>query len=237
MTRDHAPLLLVHNLSFGYVPDHPVLSSLSMELFPHEAVGLIGLNGAGKTTLIRAMAGLLPAQTDQLLWNRQPFFFRDPSFRSHRYIVFAEDRSFSCFTFREYLSYAAASYGMTVPDVTELVHGFRFEKYTDILLKDLSTGSRKKAYLITAFALHPELLLLDEPVNGLDFESTEYLYRIIREYVAYGTVLFSSHILESIALTADRVLVLKQGKITRTFSESEIHSDSIRKALYDQNIW
>lgn len=236
MNREHEPLILMRSLSAGYVPEQPVLSGLSMELFPHEAIGLIGLNGAGKTTLIRTMAGLLPSHTDQLLWNSRSFSFRDPSFRSHRYIVFAEDRSFSCFTFREYLAYAAASYGMPVPDITELIRGFRFETYADVLLKNLSTGNRKKASLITAFALQPELLLMDEPVNGLDFESTEYLYRKIREYALHGTVLFSSHILESIALTADRVLVLEQGKITRTFCKSEIRSDSIRKVLYDQNV-
>ena len=61
----------------------------------------------------------------------------------------------------------------------ELIHGFHFEEYTDVLLKELSTGNLKKAYLITAFALKPKLLILDEPVNGLDFQSTEYLYQQI----------------------------------------------------------
>ena len=111
--------------------------------------------------------------------------------------MFAEDNSFSYFTFREYLAYVCAAYGKGVPDVSELVQGFHFEEYTDTLLRELSTGNRKKAFLITAFALKPRLLLLDEPVNGLDFQSTEYLYRQILDYKEYGTVLFSSHILES----------------------------------------
>ena len=53
-----------------------------------------------------------------------------------------------------------------LPDADRLVRGFHFEDYTGTLLKDLSTGNKKKAFLITAFALKPELLLLDEPVNG-----------------------------------------------------------------------
>ena len=124
-------------------------------------------------------------------------------------MVFAEDNSFQYFTFWEYLSYVFASYGQTAPDVTELIRGFHFEDHTHILLKDLSTGNRKKVFLITAFALKPQLLLLDEPVNGLDFQSTEYLYQQISGYKAHGTVLFSSHILESITLTSDRVIVLE----------------------------
>ena len=73
--------------------------------------------------------------------------------------------------------------------IRDRVKGFHFEDYTDVLLKELSTGNLKKAYLITAFALRPKLLLLDEPVNGLDFQSTEFLYQIMGGYKQYGTCL------------------------------------------------
>ena len=131
----------------------------------------------------------------------------------------------------QYLSYVFSAYGRALPDVSELVQGFHFEAYTDVLLKELSTGNRKKVFLITAFALKPKLLLFDEPVNGLDFESTEYLYKQIASYKEYGTVLFSSHILESIALTADRVLVLAKGQIRQNFAKGQIDANGIREAL------
>lgn len=92
-------------------------------------------------------------------------------------------------------------------------------------------GNLKKAYLITAFALKPKLLILDEPVNGLDFQSTEYLYRQIGSYRQTGSILFSSHILESICLTSDRVLVLEQGQIKKRFAGQEIEAGEIREAL------
>ena len=119
--------------------------------------------------------------------------------------------------------------------MSELVQGFHFEEYTDTLLRELSTGNRKKAFLITAFALKPRLLLLDEPVNGLDFQSTEYLYQQILGYKEHGTVLFSSHILESITLTSDRVFVLEDGKIRQTFEGGQINAADIREALHDEN--
>ncbi len=102
-------------------------------------------------------------------------------------------------------------------------------------MKDLSTGNRKKAFLITAFALKPALLFLDEPVNGLDFQSTEYLYQQIAGYKKYGTVLFSSHILESITLTSDRVFVLEKGQIRQTFEAGQIDAANIREALNCEN--
>ena len=64
-----------------------------------------------------------------------------------------------------------------------------------------------------------------------DNQSTEFLYQLISGYKKYGTVLFSSHILESICLTSDRVLVLEQGKISRIFTGEEIAAGNIREVL------
>ena len=229
-------ILELQNLRAWYGEGKNVLSGFSLQLRPHEVVGLIGLNGAGKTTFLKALSGLHDSfRCDSIYLNGQPVTFRDKGFKLSRYTVFAEDNSFQYFTFREYLAYASAAYKTKLPDVTELVRGFHFEDYTDTLLKDLSTGNKKKAFLIAAFALKRPLLLLDEPVNGLDFQSTEYLYQLIAGYKEYGTVLFSSHILESITLTSDRVLVLEDGQIRQSFEGGEINAANIREALHDEN--
>ena len=211
-------LLNVNNLTAWYDREKTVLSDFSLDLAEHETVGLIGLNGAGKTTFLQILSGLHSRfEAENILFHGKPVKLRGRDFKRCRYTVFAEDNSFQYFTFREYLSYVFSAYGKEVPDILELMRGFHFEEYADILLRDLSTGNRKKVFLITAFALKPELLFLDEPVNGLDFESTEFLYQQIAAYREHGTVLFSSHILESITLTSDRVLVLKDGRIRKTF--------------------
>lgn len=228
----NSKLLVLNDLSVWYTRGKPVLDKFSMELGTNEVVGLIGLNGAGKTTFIKTLSGLLNGfRVESALWQDKPLSFRDTDFKKERYTVFAEDHSFQFFTFREYASYVAASYKTKLSDVDELVRGFHFEDYTDVLLKELSTGNLKKAYLITAFALKPTLLLLDEPVNGLDFQSTEYLYQQINNYRKYGTILFSSHILESICLTSDRVLVLENGRTTKRFAGQEIEAVKIREVL------
>lgn len=235
MTRNimgNGELLVLKNLNVWYTKGKPVLEGLSVELKRNEVVGLIGLNGAGKTTFIKTLSGMLDSfHAETALWQGGPLMFRDREFKKERYIVFAEDHSFRFFTFREYISYVSDSYDKKLFDIEELVQGFHFEEYTDVLMKELSTGNLKKAYLITAFALKPKLLMLDEPVNGLDFQSTEYLYQQISGYRQYGSVLFSSHILESICLTADRVLVLEQGQIHKCFAGQEIEAGKIREAL------
>ena len=229
-------LLTVENLSAWYSNEKMVLSDFSFELAEHEVAGLIGLNGVGKTTFLKVLSGLLPTfRSDGICFCSSLVDFRKQDFKLCRYTVFAEDNSFSYFTFREYLAYVCAAYGIEVPDVSELIQGFHFEAYADTLLRELSTGNRKKAFLITAFALKPRLFLLDEPVNGLDFQSTEYLYEQIDGYKEHGTILFSSHILESITLTSDRVFVLEDGKIRQTFEYGQINAEDIREALHDEN--
>ena len=132
---DSKALLSLNNLSVWYTAGHPVLSGLSLDLGEHEVVGLIGLNGAGKTTFIKTVAGLLPGyRLDSAAWDGHSFSFRDKDFKQNRYIVFAEDRSFQYFTFREYLTYVAASYGVPLPDVSDLIRGFHFEDYANVLL-------------------------------------------------------------------------------------------------------
>lgn len=231
-TLVNSKLLGLKNLNVWYERSRPVLDGFSIELGGNEIVGLIGLNGAGKTTFIKTLSGLLSGfSAEEALWMDKPFKFRDKRFKKERYTVFAEDHSFQYFTFREYASYVEAAYGTKLTDVDELLQGFHFEEYADVLFKELSTGNLRKAYLITAFALKPRFLMLDEPVNGLDFQSTEYLYRQISGYRRYGTILFSSHILESISLTSDRVLVLEQGRIKKSFTGQEIEADHIREVI------
>ena len=225
-------LLTVQGLRAWYDSSRDVLRDCSLELGEHEVVGLIGLNGAGKTTLLRTLSGLQEGfQAEGIWFEGRPVALRDKGFKGCRYTVFAEDHSFSYFTAREYLSYVFAAYGQSLPDVTALLRGFHFEAYSDVLLRDLSTGNRKKAFLTAAFALKPPLLLLDEPVNGLDFQSTEFLYEMIGRYREHGTVLLASHVLESLTLTCDRVLVLENGRIGRSFAGEQVLAAGLREAL------
>ena len=230
-------ILEIKNLDGWYKKAGNILSELSFDLYKNEIVGLIGLNGAGKTTLIKILSGLLEGyKADSVCFNGKTVNFRDGKFKNQRYTVFSEDSSFGYFTFREYISYVFSAYGKKLGDVSELVKGFHFEEYENKLLKDLSMGNRRKVNLITAFALKAPLLFLDEPVNGLDFQSTEFLYSLISGYKEHGTLLFSSHILESITLTSDRVMVLENGRISRTFTGGEITAESVRKVLKLDNV-
>ena len=227
-------LLELADLKAWYDPKKQVLKGLDLELGEHMVVGLIGLNGAGKTTLMNVLCGLHEGYScTAKRFEGKDLDFKDKTFKAQRYIVFSEDESFGYFSFDEYVTYVFGCYGKT-PDkayIDGLVEKFGFGEYRGTLIKDLSLGNRRKAYLITGFALKLPLLLLDEPVNGLDFNSTEALYALIAGYKQFGTVMFSSHILESVTLTSDKVLVLENGVIAKTYSGSDITAENIRASL------
>ena len=197
-----------------------VISNLNLEIGPNQIIGLVGLNGAGKSTLLHVLSGIHRHYSlERLQWKNEETSLTSPAFKRNRYTVFSEDESFEYFTFEEYVRHVFQSYGQEVRHdiLDELVAGFHFQNYRNAYLGQLSMGSRRKAYLITGFALRPELLLLDEPVNGLDFESTEFLYQKMNEYRKHGTILFSSHVLESLCLTSDSIIILEAGSIRHTF--------------------
>jgi len=223
-------LISFTDLDIWYRKGNPVIKGLSLTISPNEVVGLIGLNGAGKTTLINTISGV---HKDYSGGEN----FADRAFKLRRYTVFSEDISFQYYTFNEYLSHVFAAYGKTIDNqvVDELSAGFGFEKYRCVLIRDLSMGNRRKVFLIVGFALRLPLFILDEPGNGLDFKSTEYLYSLINAYRQFGALMFSSHILESICLTADRVLVLESGSIVHEFTSEQIDAKRIRETLNDTN--
>ncbi|MGB8454687.1 MAG: ABC transporter ATP-binding protein [Anaerocolumna sp.] len=228
-------LLQIDGLNAWYQMGKNVLTDLSLILNQKEVVGLIGLNGAGKTTLIKILTGLHDSYTvDCIRLNKEDSRLRENAFKRYRYTVFSEDNSFQYFTFEEYLRHVFLSYKTNIDykKVEQLCSGFQFEPYKKVLIKDLSTGNKKKVFLITGFALQPDLLILDEPVNGLDFQSTEFLYRLMRQYNTHGTLFFSSHILESICLTADRVIIMEHGSIGNIFNKGDIIPERIRGSLY-----
>lgn len=209
-------MLKLENLSIWYDPSKMIIDDVTIELEPNSIVGLLGINGAGKTTLINCMCGIHKNfRTSNTMYNNQSIELTDPSLKTSRAVVFTEDDSFGFWNFEEYLDFILQSYN-TEKDLEyldSLIKGFNLEHYLFYPLNELSTGNKKKVHLIAALMTKSELLLLDEPLDGLDFKSSEFLYNVINDYTKYGTILLSSHIAESFEKTCNKILLLDHGKI------------------------
>lgn len=215
-----ADILRIQQLSVWYQGESPIISNLDLQLPAHRVIGLVGKNGAGKTTLLHTMSGLIDKQhyqVDNVAFNEKAVDFADTQYKLQRYLVLTENNSFSNWNFEQYFSFVCALYHRKRDEalLNQLIDGFSFRPYLKMSIASLSTGNKKKVFLITGFYLRCPLLLLDEPIDGLDFEATEFLYQAIKDYKVAGTVLLSSHIIESIGRVCDQLLVLEKGRLEK----------------------
>ena len=216
-----SPLLTIEGLAAWYERDRPVLKDICLEIHSGEVVGLLGVNGAGKTTLLQSICSVHRMMDCQrFLLNGKPSSPRSETFKRQRYLSLTEDTSFPTWSLSNFIRFIERVYRIPhdATRLDSLIRGFHFEGYRATAFSELSSGSRKKANLITAFYVPVPLLLLDEPVDFLDFMATEFLYDSIVAARAEGqSILLSSHIAESFTRCSSRIHVLKDGVLNGPF--------------------
>jgi ABC-type multidrug transport system ATPase subunit len=202
---------------------HAVLSDVSFDIQPGEVFGYIGPNGAGKTTTLKILAGLITKfEGNVTVGGANVVKERD---RAHSMIGYLPQ---SCGfqnwrTVENALNALGALSGVDEPTrktrIPELLDRFGLRAAQKKKVKELSGGMTQKLGLIQALLHDPKLLVLDEPLEGLDPPTRNLLKEIIRERQRAGTtVLFSSHILSDVEDVADRVGILHAGKIATSGS-------------------
>lgn len=196
-----------------------VLHGLNFEVRRGEFAVLLGPNGAGKSTSISLATGLLMADEGKVeifghaaghLSARQKCAYvpQEPAFPGH---VRATD-----------LLKFAAAHGPG-EDLSELTQDFGMSGFLSTQVRHLSGGQRRTLSLACAFAMRPELVILDEPTTGLDLEMRRRVWRYLRRYHENGgTLLMTTHYLAEAEELAERIIVLSEGKVTQTGSPDEI---------------
>jgi ABC-2 type transport system ATP-binding protein len=191
------------------------LEGLDFELHAGEIVGLVGPNGAGKTTALRSIAGILPLQEGRVRILGHDVTREEVAAKRALAWVPDDPQPFDAVTVEEHLEFTAALYG--VEDwrarAEELLRRFELLEKRTALGGELSRGMRQKLACAQAWLPRPRLLLLDEPLSGLDPRGIRSAREAIQGLAAEGTaVLLSSHQLELIELLAERILILARGK-------------------------
>ncbi len=187
------------------------VDQLSFEVEPGTVTGFLGSNGAGKTTTLRMLLGLIRPDAGTATINGRPY--RDLEQPLHQVGAVLEASSFHPGrTARNHLRVQAMA-GQAEParidDVLALVE---LAGAADRRIGGFSLGMRQRLGLATALLTDPDLLILDEPANGLDPEGVRWLRDLLRGLAAAGrTVLVSSHLLAEVAQTVDHVVILDRG--------------------------
>jgi len=236
-TTSRPALVNIDNVTkwFGY---KIALDHVTFSVPPGQICGLLGPNGAGKTTLFRLLMGILKATQGSILIDGFDAFEERVDVK--RLIGFLPDEPvfYSYLSGREVLELSAAMHGLDVPAamgrISSVMSKLRLTSDIDNYAEDYSRGMKKKLGLLLAMLHEPKLLVLDEPTNGLDVESTRLFYELISETASQGTtVLFSTHLMDHVTRLCSHAVIINEGKLVAKGSIAELRSAYGLESLED----
>jgi len=190
------------------------VNDVSFSLEPG-VTGLLGPNGAGKSTLLHLIAGLLAPSAGSVTIGGRPAF-ADPQVYRDIGLVPERESVYPFLTGREFVEANAKLQGLSDPAAAarRAIAEVDLAEAQDRALASYSKGMRQRAKVAAAFVHDPQILLLDEPFNGMDPRQRLHTMGFLRRLAEEGrTILFSSHILEEVERVADRVLVVIAGRL------------------------
>lgn len=196
------------------VADKSILKDISFQIEDGECVALIGPNGAGKTTLMSCLLGDVKTTGGKIRILGQSPQAKD--LKSKVTVLFQENLVQEKMKVRELIAFQKAIYKDPLSD-EEIRTLLRFsDKQYDSFASTLSGGQKRLLQFVLILIGKPDILFLDEPTAGMDTATRQYFWRLIDDLKAQDkTIIYSSHYIEEVEQTADRVLVLKEGQLLR----------------------
>ena len=228
------PIIQIDGVSFQY-EDHPVLQSISCDIYRGEFLALLGANGSGKSTLARLLNGLLAPTEGRILVDhldtrtttmnelakRVGLVFQNPDHQ-----IFAD-------TVWEEIAFGAKNLGCSQKEIAVRVReslisvGFSVERSRSLDPFSLGKGERQRVAVASVLATRPALLIFDEPTTGLDASETDRMMAMIRELNRQGhTIVMITHSMRLVAEHAHRCLLMDEGKIIADGSPRDIFHNS-----------
>ncbi len=223
--------LVVEHLSkkFG---DHVAVEDLSFSIEKPGVFAFLGTNGAGKSTSIRMILGMLSKDSGAVLWNGKPL-----DITTEKIGYLAEERGlYPKYNILEQMYYFASLKGMKKKEATSaidyLFSRLKIDEYRKKKAEQLSKGNQQKVQLAAALLCNPELIILDEPLSGLDPVNADLFKSIIREERDSGKyIIMSSHQMETIEEFCEDIVLLHRGKVVMQGNLNDIKRERGRENL------
>jgi energy-coupling factor transport system ATP-binding protein len=236
------PVIEVHSLHYTYLRGTPLetvaLRGVDLVVYPGEVVGLVGPTGSGKSTLLQHLNGLLRPQAGRVVVDGMDLGDSRTDLRAVRRKVgllfqSPEDQLFERYVADD-VAYGPLQYGLPPEEVRARVRramlavGLPPEAYADRPTFALSGGERRRVALAGVLALDPQVLVLDEPLAGLDPAGRRLLASLLEEWCAQEgrAIVWASHSMDEVARSADRMYLLAEGRVIREGTPREIFGDA-----------
>lgn len=193
--------------------EQTALNDINLNIDKNEIIGLLGPNGAGKSTLMKSIVGALKIDEGQIIFHGKDITKAETESKKNIGFLPENNPLYNEMYVKEYLSFVAEIHKIPksrVEEVTELV-GISPEKSKKI--GQLSKGYKQRVGLAQAILHQPDLLILDEPTNGLDPNQIIEIRNVIREIGREKTVILSTHIMQEVEALCNRVILIHKGNI------------------------
>ena len=217
MNQPHRPIALAtRGLCKRY--DRPAVDDLDLTIYGGEFYALVGPNGAGKTTTLRMVVGLLKPDAGSIMIDGIDALADPVAAKQITAWLSDEPMIYDKLTPLEYLEFVAGLWGIAPalagPRAQELLDWLDLVPHANERCEGFSKGMRQKVALAGALIHDPRLIILDEPLTGLDAGSARQVKSVLRDRVrAGGTIIMTTHILEVAERMADRIGVIAHGKL------------------------
>lgn len=209
-----------------YYGSFPAVRDVSFEIPDRVIVGFLGLNGAGKSTVLKVLGGLLPPSAGSVKVGGIDVMDAPDSVRERIGFLPEEPPLYREMRVGDFLRWCGELKGIRGEDLDKrLAEVLKICHLTDVehrLIENLSHGYRKRVGIAQAIIHRPQLVILDEPISGLDPVQIVEMRQVLKRLKGTCTVLISSHILSEISQTCDQILVLHKGRIVAEGSEAEL---------------
>ncbi|MBK6267158.1 ATP-binding cassette domain-containing protein [Marivirga sp. S37H4] len=210
----------------------PASDNISIHVNEGEIYGFIGLNGAGKTTLIRMLLGMIKPDEGELslfgkkmnprfnLWNNVGYLVETPNSYPNLSVV----ENLKVYYHLRQLNDLSL--------LESIIQDLKLVKYKNVKAKHLSLGNKQRLGLAKALMHRPQLLILDEPINGLDPEGIVEVRELLKKLARNGSTIFlSSHILGEVSKIANRIGIIRNGKLIKELTNQELSEQLIKKVV------
>lgn len=228
-----------HTFGEGSAKPHVALSELTLEVRSGEVLGLLGPNGAGKTTALRILCGLLaPTRGSAFLSGID--IARDP-LGARRHVAFVPDGAplYANLGAKDHLELVGRLHGLEEraigAEADRLLSALDLGDRARDPVGTFSRGMRQKVALACALLPKPPLLVLDEPLNGLDATTTVVIKEVLRAWADRGgAVLYTSHLMDVAERVCDRIAILDKGRLVAVGSLDELRREAHGGATLEQ---
>lgn len=223
-------VMTLKNLKKNY-GKHQVLKGINLNVYRGDIIGYIGSNGAGKSTTIKILLGLLDGYSGTVEIFGEPLEKNSVTYKKHVGYVPESANMYEQLTPNEYLSFVGTLYGLDEKTARakafQLLSLLNMEKAFHQRIDSFSKGMRQKVLIVSSLLHNPDIIFMDEPLNGLDTNSVSIIKQIMKRLASEGkTIFFSSHIMEVVEDMSDRIVLLSDGNVVADGRVSDLKSGS-----------